>query len=46
MKASRKHKIIAVLPAYNAARTLERVSGRIDPEEILGLVFSQFCIGK
>ena len=29
-----------------AARALERVSGRIDPEEILGLVFSQFCIGK
>ena len=29
-----------------AARALERVSGRIDPEEILGAVFAQFCIGK
>jgi tRNA modification GTPase len=29
-----------------AARALERVSGRIDPEEILGRVFAQFCIGK
>lgn len=29
-----------------AARALERVSGRVDPEEILGQVFAQFCIGK
>jgi tRNA modification GTPase len=29
-----------------AARALERVSGRVDPEEILGRVFAQFCIGK
>jgi tRNA modification GTPase len=29
-----------------AARALERVSGRIDTEEILGLVFARFCIGK
>ena len=29
-----------------AARALERVSGRIDPEEVLGRVFAQFCIGK
>lgn len=29
-----------------AARALERISGRIDPEEILDRVFGQFCIGK
>ena len=29
-----------------AARSLERISGRIDPEEVLGQVFAQFCIGK
>lgn len=29
-----------------AARALERLSGRIDPEEVLGRIFSTFCIGK
>jgi tRNA modification GTPase len=29
-----------------AARALERVTGRIDPEEVLGAVFASFCIGK
>lgn len=29
-----------------AARSLERVTGRIDPEDVLGAVFSTFCIGK
>ena len=29
-----------------AARALEKISGRIDPEEVLGRVFSTFCIGK
>jgi tRNA modification GTPase len=29
-----------------AARSLERLSGRIDPEEVLGRIFSTFCIGK
>lgn len=29
-----------------AARALERVTGKIDPEDILGAVFSTFCIGK
>ena len=29
-----------------AARALERLSGRLDPEEVLGRVFSAFCIGK
>jgi len=29
-----------------AARALERVSGRVDPEQVLDRVFSSFCIGK
>ena len=29
-----------------AARSLERVTGKIDPEDVLGAVFSTFCIGK
>ena len=29
-----------------AARSLERVTGKIDPEDVLGTVFSTFCIGK
>ncbi len=29
-----------------AARALERLSGRIDPEDVLGRIFSTFCIGK
>jgi tRNA modification GTPase len=29
-----------------AARSLERISGRIDPDAVLDRVFSTFCIGK
>ncbi len=29
-----------------AARALERVTGRIDPEDVLERVFARFCIGK
>ena len=29
-----------------AARSLGRITGRIDPEQVLGRIFSTFCIGK
>ena len=29
-----------------AARALERLSGRIDPDAVLDRVFGTFCIGK
>jgi tRNA modification GTPase len=29
-----------------AARELDRITGRIDPEAILGMIFANFCIGK
>jgi len=29
-----------------AARALDRLTGRLDPEEVLGRIFSSFCIGK
>jgi len=29
-----------------AARFLDRITGRIDPEEVLGRIFATFCIGK
>jgi tRNA modification GTPase len=29
-----------------AARALARVTGRIDPEDVLERVFATFCIGK
>ncbi|MDB5447150.1 MAG: thdF, partial [Phenylobacterium sp.] len=29
-----------------AARALDRITGRIDPEAVLGKIFANFCIGK
>ena len=29
-----------------AAPELGRLTGRIDPEEVLGAIFGRFCIGK
>jgi tRNA modification GTPase len=37
---------LAADDARLAARSLERISGRIGADEILGRVFATFCIGK
>ena len=37
---------LAAEDARLAARALERISGRIGAEDVLGRVFSTFCIGK
>ncbi|HEY1561786.1 MAG TPA: tRNA uridine-5-carboxymethylaminomethyl(34) synthesis GTPase MnmE, partial [Caulobacteraceae bacterium] len=37
---------LAAEDARLAARSLERISGRIGAEDILGRVFATFCIGK
>jgi tRNA modification GTPase len=29
-----------------AARALDRITGRIDPDHVLGRIFATFCIGK
>jgi tRNA modification GTPase len=29
-----------------AARALDRITGRLDPEAVLGRIFASFCIGK
>jgi len=29
-----------------AARALEKITGRVDPDDVLGRVFSTFCVGK
>jgi tRNA modification GTPase len=29
-----------------AARSLGRITGRIDPEDLLDVIFRDFCIGK
>jgi tRNA modification GTPase len=31
---------------HQARRSLERLTGRVDVEEVLGEIFARFCIGK
>ena len=38
--------VLAAEGVRSAAMALGRLTGQIDPEEILGAIFSRFCIGK
>ncbi|MBI1197346.1 MAG: tRNA uridine-5-carboxymethylaminomethyl(34) synthesis GTPase MnmE [Phenylobacterium sp.] len=41
-----EHLELAAEDVRLAARALHRITGRIDPEQVLGRIFSTFCIGK
>ncbi len=41
-----QHLELAAEDVRLAARALDRITGRIDPEQVLGRIFSTFCIGK
>lgn len=41
-----EHVELAAEDVRLAARALDRITGRIDPEAVLGRIFSTFCIGK
>ncbi len=44
--AQDEHLELAAEDVRLAARALDRITGRIDPEHVLGRIFSTFCIGK
>jgi len=44
--AQEEHLELAAEDVRLAARALDRITGRIDPEAVLGRIFSTFCIGK
>jgi tRNA modification GTPase len=44
--AERAHPELAAEDVRLAARALERITGRVDPEQVLDRVFASFCIGK
>ncbi|HET6971921.1 MAG TPA: GTPase, partial [Phenylobacterium sp.] len=41
-----EHLELAAEDVRLAARALDRITGRIDPEQVLDRIFSTFCIGK
>ena len=44
--AERTHLELAAEDVRLAARALARITGRVDPEAVLGRIFETFCIGK
>lgn len=44
--AQDEHLELAAEDVRLAARALDRITGRIDPEDVLGRIFATFCIGK
>jgi len=42
----RVHHEMLLLDLYDALRPLDRVTGATDVEQILGIIFSTFCVGK
>ncbi|HXH49707.1 MAG TPA: tRNA uridine-5-carboxymethylaminomethyl(34) synthesis GTPase MnmE [Terriglobia bacterium] len=44
--AGRMHHEMLLLDLYDALRPLDTITGATDVEDILGIIFSQFCIGK
>jgi tRNA modification GTPase len=44
--AQAEHLELAAEDVRLAARALARITGRIDPEQVLGRIFASFCIGK
>ncbi|ODT88235.1 tRNA uridine-5-carboxymethylaminomethyl(34) synthesis GTPase MnmE [Phenylobacterium sp. SCN 70-31] len=44
--AQTQHLELAAEDVRLAARALDRITGRIDPEQVLGRIFASFCIGK
>jgi tRNA modification GTPase len=43
---ARVHHEMLLLDLYDALRPLDRITGRTDVEDILGVIFSTFCVGK
>ncbi|MCG2841857.1 tRNA uridine-5-carboxymethylaminomethyl(34) synthesis GTPase MnmE [Sandaracinobacter sp. RS1-74] len=43
---TQKDPVLAAESLRSAAHALGRLTGRIDPEAVLGAIFSRFCIGK
>jgi len=41
-----QHLELAAEDVRLAARALDRITGRLDPEAVLGRIFATFCIGK
>ena len=37
---------LAVIDLREALDALEEIPGRVDTEDLLGVIFSSFCIGK